>query len=143
MTAPDRESDLLDRMRTHLSTPGAAPTYVRLQEAVQGALSAGALRPGDALPTVRAVASALKLAPNTVAKAYAALARQGLTENRAGAGTSVAAGAWAGQLGQQEALQAFRTLVQELRVAGLKLDDARGVLDELEGEPENVSILSV
>lgn len=30
MIAPDRESALLDRMRTHLSTPGAAPTYVRL-----------------------------------------------------------------------------------------------------------------
>lgn len=128
------ETRLLDRMRAQLTAPGSTPVYARLQEAVQDAVTSGDLRPGDPLPTVRAVAAELNLAPNTVAKAYTALQRHGLTENRAGAGTTVAAGAWAGRLGHADALRSFRVLVAELRAAGVSLEALREVLDDLDGE---------
>jgi DNA-binding transcriptional regulator YhcF (GntR family) len=50
----------------------------------------GSLAPGVRLPTVRALAEELELAPNTVAKAYRALEEEGLIEGRGRRGTFVA-----------------------------------------------------
>jgi GntR family transcriptional regulator len=68
------------------------PLYLQLVEQVQHALEVGILQPGDALPTVRALAGELTIAPNTIVKAYGELERLGLIESRAGAGTTVSAG---------------------------------------------------
>jgi GntR family transcriptional regulator len=67
------------------------PIYVQLVEQVRRALEVGILRPGDALPTVRQLASELTIAPNTIVKAYGELEALGLIESRAGAGTTVSA----------------------------------------------------
>lgn len=66
------------------------PLYVQLVQQIQHALEIGALRPGEQLPTVRQLASALTIAPNTIVKAYDELARLGLVESKAGVGTIVA-----------------------------------------------------
>ena len=65
------------------------PIYVQLVEGVRRALEVGTLRPGERLPTVRALAGELTVAPNTVVKAYNELQREGLIESRAGVGTVV------------------------------------------------------
>jgi GntR family transcriptional regulator len=67
------------------------PLYLQLVEQVQHALEVGILKPGDALPTVRALAGELTIAPNTIVKAYGELERLGFIESRAGAGTLVSA----------------------------------------------------
>ena len=66
------------------------PIYVQLVERVRHALTVGTLRPGERLPTVRALAGELAVAPNTVVKAYNELQRAGLIESRPGVGTVVA-----------------------------------------------------
>ncbi len=65
------------------------PIYVQLVEGVRHALAVGTLRPGERLPTVRALAGELAVAPNTVVKAYNELQRAGLIESRPGVGTVV------------------------------------------------------
>jgi GntR family transcriptional regulator len=65
------------------------PIYVQLVEGVRRALEVGTLGPGERLPTVRALAGELTVAPNTVVKAYNELQREGLVESRAGVGTVV------------------------------------------------------
>ena len=65
------------------------PIYVQLVERVRHALAVGTLRPGERLPTVRALAKELAVAPNTVVKAYNELQRAGLIESRPGVGTVV------------------------------------------------------
>lgn len=65
------------------------PIYVQLIEGVRRALEVGTLGPGERLPTVRALAGELTVAPNTVVKAYSELQREGLIESRAGVGTVV------------------------------------------------------
>lgn len=65
------------------------PIYVQLVERVRHALAVGTLRPGERLPTVRALAKELAVAPNTVVKAYNELQRAGLVESRPGVGTVV------------------------------------------------------
>ena len=52
-------------------------------------MAVGTLRPGERLPTVRALAKELAVAPNTVVKAYNELQRAGLIESRPGVGTVV------------------------------------------------------
>ena len=65
------------------------PIYLQVVEEVRHALEVGSLRAGERLPTVRALAEELKIAPNTVVKAYNELQRMGLIEGRPGAGTVV------------------------------------------------------
>jgi GntR family transcriptional regulator len=65
------------------------PIYVQLVEGVRHALAVGTLRPSERLPTVRALARELTVAPNTVVKAYNELQRMGLIESRPGVGTVV------------------------------------------------------
>ena len=52
-------------------------------------MAVGTLGPGERLPTVRALAGELAVAPNTVVKAYNELQRAGLIESRPGVGTVV------------------------------------------------------
>jgi GntR family transcriptional regulator len=62
---------------------------MQLVEQVRQALRLGRLEPGDQLPTVREVASAVAINPNTVLKAYRELEHERLVEGRPGQGTYV------------------------------------------------------
>lgn len=65
--------------------------YEQLVEGIRHTLEVGTLGPGKKLPTVRALAGELLVAPNTVVKAYNELHRRGLIESKTGVGTVVAA----------------------------------------------------
>jgi GntR family transcriptional regulator len=72
-----------------LDTKSGVPTYLQLVDQVRRGLLLGYLCDGDQLPTVREVAAALVVNPNTVAKAYRELERAGFVTPRAGQGTFV------------------------------------------------------
>jgi GntR family transcriptional regulator len=63
------------------------PYYLQVVQQVKRLVASGAIAPGDQLPTVRDMASDLVLNPNTVAKAYQELERDGVVETRRGLGT--------------------------------------------------------
>jgi GntR family transcriptional regulator len=67
-----------------------APVYVQLQRRVRVAVADGVLHPGDALPSVRRLARQLRVSANTVGRAYADLAREGVIVAKAGGGSAVA-----------------------------------------------------
>ena len=67
------------------------PVYLQLVQQVKAALTAGTLRDGDQLPSVRALAEELRVNRNTVAKAWKELEAEGILENRQGAGCFVTA----------------------------------------------------
>lgn len=69
---------------------GAGPPYLQLREAVVARIERGLLLPGDRVPTVRACAAELGLAPNTVARAYREMEDGGWLVGRGRAGTFVA-----------------------------------------------------
>ena len=71
----------------------ATPLYAQLSEQIRLLIHRGALVPGDAMPTVRALAVDLELNANTVARVYRDLQREGLLRLERGLGTFVAAGA--------------------------------------------------
>ncbi len=68
----------------------ARPIYVQIVDEVRRALVLGTLAPGEPLPSVRQLAGALRVNPNTVAQAYRELDRQGAVYVRRGQGTFAA-----------------------------------------------------
>jgi len=69
------------------------PIYRQLRDRVVAMILDGALKEGDALPSVRNVATEYRLNPLTVLKAYQELVDEGLVESRRGRGMFVNEGA--------------------------------------------------
>jgi GntR family transcriptional regulator len=74
-----------------IDTLAATPPYEQVRAQIAGHIRAGALRPGDKLPVVRALASDLGVATNTIARAYRELEAGGLVTTRRRVGTIVQA----------------------------------------------------
>ena len=72
-----------------ISTGSNTPIYKQITDQVWLAVVTGKLTVGDQLPSVRALAEDLVVNPNTVARAYADLMRDGLIESRAGRGVFI------------------------------------------------------
>ena len=73
-----------------LDPKSGVPIYRQIQDQVRYGIASGRLRPGEQLPTVRALAVDLSVNPNTVIKAYTELERQGVLATEQGSGTFVA-----------------------------------------------------
>ncbi len=72
-----------------INTGSSVPIYKQITEQVRLAAATGKLAVTDQLPSVRALAESLVVNPNTVARAYADLAREGLIETRPGRGVFI------------------------------------------------------
>lgn len=72
-----------------LPDPSASPKYLALAEALESAIKAGQLRPGEPLPTHRDLARAMGVTVGTVTRGYAEAARRGLVHGEQGRGTFV------------------------------------------------------
>jgi DNA-binding transcriptional regulator YhcF (GntR family) len=77
-------------VRISLPPRSPLPESEQLVETLRRRIVAGSLGPGVRLPPVRSLADELGLSPNTVAKAYRALEREGLLVARGRRGTFVA-----------------------------------------------------
>jgi len=62
------------------------PVYLQVVDQIKAAAAAGALRVGEALPSIRPLAEELRVNRNTIAKAYNELASQGVIESFPGKG---------------------------------------------------------
>jgi GntR family transcriptional regulator len=68
------------------------PTYVQIVERVGHLVATAVLKPGDQLPTVRQLATDLRVNFNTVARAYRLLDEAGVISTQQGRGTYVLEG---------------------------------------------------
>ena len=73
----------------NINTGSSVPIYRQITERVRQAVATGRLAVTDQLPSVRALAERLAINPNTVARAYADLAREGLLETQPGRGVFI------------------------------------------------------
>ncbi len=67
----------------------AVPIYRQIADHIRGAVAAGIYQPGEAIPSLRALALDLVVNPNTVQRAYEHLEREGLIQARKGLGMFV------------------------------------------------------
>jgi DNA-binding transcriptional regulator YhcF (GntR family) len=65
-------------MLFHVNSSSGVPIYVQIEAQVKNAVAAGALRRDQSLPSVRKLATELGINPNTVARAYQELERDGV-----------------------------------------------------------------
>jgi GntR family transcriptional regulator len=72
-----------------IATGSSEPIYRQLVEQTRRLIAGGQLQPGDAMPSVREVASTLALNPMTVSKAYGILEMEGVLTRRRGLGMIV------------------------------------------------------
>ncbi|MBR0559542.1 GntR family transcriptional regulator [Neokomagataea anthophila] len=71
----------------------SVPIYVQIRDRIMRAMLDGAIKEGEALPSVRQVAADCQVNPMTVMKALHALLDDGLVEKRRGLGMFVLEGA--------------------------------------------------
>jgi DNA-binding transcriptional regulator YhcF (GntR family) len=76
-------------VRFQLNFKSGKPVYLQMVDQVKAAAASGALRDGEALPSIRPLAEELRVNRNTVAKAYAELESQGVIQSIAGKGCFV------------------------------------------------------
>lgn len=74
----------------HIDPSSGTPIYRQIADQVRQAVASGVLRPGDRLPSVREMAVELAVNPNTIAKAYQELERDGVIETPRGKGSYIA-----------------------------------------------------
>ena len=76
--------------QVNVTTGSGTPIYRQIIDQVRLGVATGALRPGQAMPSVRSLAERLVVNANTVVKAYAELVRDGVLEAQQGMGFFVA-----------------------------------------------------
>ena len=116
----------------HVRPESGEPIYRQLVRQITHAITTGALKAGDRLPTMRQLASELVINPNTVARAYRELEQAGLIEGGPRKGTFVKYAP--PKLLMQERRQRLRpyidAVIAEARVLGFSAEDLRAMLDE-------------
>lgn len=105
------------------------PLYEQVLNQIRSSIAKGEIALGEKIPSVRELAQALKITPNTVMRAYQELERDQLTETRRGQGTFITSNAEAVASVRtslaEEAIQEFLTKMYSI---GFTLDDIQHLL---------------
>lgn len=104
------------------------PIYLQVIEQIKRSVAIGVLGAGEQLPTVKQLALDLTINPNTVAKAYRELERDGVIETSPGRGSFVKSNGVAESTkaaATDVARDALQAAVREAKSVGLSADDVR------------------
>lgn len=111
---------------------GPVPIYEQIVAQVIYGVAAGTLETGTFIPSVRELAELLLVHPNTVARAYQDLEREGVVTPKRGRGMEVAADAQAACRNKRKELVRgrIRESLQEAAASALSPDDIRRIVEE-------------
>ena len=103
------------------------PIYLQIADGIRDAVAAGVYLPGEAIPSLNAMALEVQVNPNTVQKAYDELAREGLIYAQRGKGLFVAKqGKTSAKTSAQQSVQrAFHDGIRAARAAGISAKEIR------------------
>jgi GntR family transcriptional regulator len=124
-----------------ISTSSGVPVYLQLEQQIKQSIASGLLAPGDSLPSTRRTAAELRINPNTVARAFQNLEREGVIRTVPGGGTFVAddAASMPGLL-KSEKVRRLMPLASQLAVEASQLrfpaEDLHKLLDSALAELE-------
>ncbi len=114
-----------------ISNASDKPIYEQIVMQMKDLILAGDLQEGQQLPSIRALASDLRISVITTKRAYAELESQGFIETVQGKGSFVAGGNT--ELLREERLRHIEELlgsaVREARGAGIELQELHDMLD--------------
>ena len=117
------------------------PVYRQLMDQVKFHVASGLLKPGDELPSTRALSSQLGVNPMTISKAYSYLEKEQVIERRPGRPLVVKALA-STEIGDQKIdrlRESLATTVTVVRQLGIDDDKAVQVFRQLLGEDDETA----
>ena len=119
-------------MIVRIHPASGVPIYLQIESQVKHAVAAGALKPDDPLPPVRKLAAEVRVNPNTVARAYQNLERDGVIRTVQGGGCYV--NGQASGLLKTEKLKRLKPLALQLAVESKQMlvtaEDTMKLLEE-------------
>ncbi|MBP3867894.1 MAG: GntR family transcriptional regulator [Solobacterium sp.] len=116
-----------------LNLQSKVPIHEQIQNQILRFIDAGVLKPGDRLPSVRTLASENGINPNTVARAYSELEKNGYVYNLPKKGVYVAQ--TAGSVQNNIAL----TVLRQLKEQGVTKKELLRCIKEVYEEDDHVS----
>lgn len=126
-------------MLVHVNASSGVPIYVQIETQVKNAVAAGALKKGEALPSVRKLAVELRVNPNTVARAYQELERDGVIGTIPGGGSYVAGNT--PRFLKSEKLRRLQPYARQIAVEGTQLGlDEREIMEMVQEELEKLGV---
>ncbi|MHB9094896.1 MAG: GntR family transcriptional regulator [Eubacteriales bacterium] len=116
----------------HVDPLSGVPIYMQVLNQVKRATASGMLTPGDQMPSVRELALELTVNPNTIAKAYQELEREGIIKTVRGVGTFVAEKEV--KIVREERVRVLMAAIDKVLVEahhlGFSDEEVRGLLEE-------------
>jgi GntR family transcriptional regulator len=111
---------------------GGAPIYEQIVAQIIYGVAAESLESGGLIPSVRELAQTLLVHPNTVARAFQDLEREGIVTARRGVGMEVTDGAQAlCKAKRRDIIQGrIRQALREAVASGLSADELRRLVEE-------------
>jgi GntR family transcriptional regulator len=73
-----------------ISQTDPRPLYLQVKEQIQHRVAVGELKPGEEIPSIRALAAAIRVSVITIKRAYLELEHEGVINTRQGRGSFVA-----------------------------------------------------
>jgi GntR family transcriptional regulator len=121
------------------------PIYLQVVERIKERIAGGQLRPGDQLPTVRALALDLRVNFNTIARSYRILDEMGIISTQQGRGTYILS-VPPPEVSEEIRLQALQALTRryltDAERLGAKPEELDGILKDQTAQWQQTSRLS-
>ena len=108
----------------------ASPIYEQIKNGLKRLMVSGAMKKGDKLPSVRALATELAINPNTIQKAYTELENEGYIYSVPGRGSFASGEVKADEHRREELKQRIRALAADLRFMGVGKEELASLLEE-------------
>ena len=125
-------------MEIIVSNKTSRPLYEQITTQIKAQIMSGALKAGDALPSIRALAKSLHISVLTVQKAYDLLQEEGFIETTAGKGCYVAPQNQDFYLEEQQKKieEKFAEAITIARASGISLEKLTDLLSLMYEEDE-------
>jgi GntR family transcriptional regulator len=120
-------------VQIRVETSSGMPITRQIAAQIRAQCASRALRPGDRIPSVRALAAELAVNQNTILRVYERLTAEGLLERRHGDGTFVADHVPTGQMQAQRKLllQQIARVAELAKTLGVEPEELHQLLDEV------------
>lgn len=106
------------------------PIYMQIRNQIVMGISSGELKPGEQLPTVRALALEIGINTMTVSKTYQLLKQEGYIMTDRKNGARVRENITQSGIISEENKTELRRIVSESRLAGISKDELKKLIDE-------------
>ena len=121
-----------------IDVTGRVPIFEQICRGICGDIAKGVLKPHDRIPAARVLARELGINPNTVAKAYTELERDGIIYSRVGKGSFIAEH---GNKADRRFTDEFEQKARDALQAGVPIETLEEILRRVATEtPDNEGV---